>query len=351
MFLVFAGAGASKAVDADQYPSTVEFFERLPDTVKKTQMFDLVVKMLRAHRGASTVIDIEQVLWALGELRTFLHDVTDQRTVPGWFLKDARLLQPVSLTTDFGNLLGNAPRVLDLVSGLMDSINLQIYDWYAHQPSHDQLEHNWLTLLRPLLLMKERVELFTTNYDLVLEIAADELSREGLPEVRTGRKGAIQRVLDQAEWVRPPRDPELPDLPGGLLTKLHGSVDFGRAPDGTIYVGDPFFKGSHDRHAILYPGFKGVPDREPFNLFHNHLAHAVAQSARLLFIGFAFRDEYINSLLERYTQPRAAIVVINPAEQLPDLPYAPERIRHIRGFFEPKQIVEALNDLGVSLAA
>jgi hypothetical protein len=350
MFLVFAGAGASKAVDPAHYPSTIEFFERLPDSIK-TPMFHLVLKMLRAHRGTSNVIDIEQVLWALGELRTFLRDVTDERTVPGWLLKDARLLQPVSLTADFGNLLGNAPRLLDLVASLMDGINLQIYDWYAHQPSHAQLEQNWLTLLRPLLSMSERVELFTTNYDLVLEIAADELAREGLPEIRTGRTGAIQRVLDQAEWLRPPRDPELADLPGGLLTKLHGSVDYGRAPDGTIYVGDPFFKGSHERHAIVYPGFKGVPDREPFNLFHNHLARAVAQSARLLFVGFAFRDEYINSLLERYTQPRAAIVVINPAEQLPQLPYAAERVRHIRGNFDPKHIGEALNDLGVSLAA
>lgn len=350
MFIVFAGAGASKAVDPSQFPSTVEFFDRLPPDISKSEMFTLVSAMLGGRRGGDRVIDIEQVLWALGELRNFLLQVGDTSTVPGWFLHGARLLKPISLTTDFGNLIQNAPRVLEVVQNLIDAINVQIYNWYSKEPDAALLESNWLALLRPLLRSGERVEVFTTNYDLVIEVAADKLAREGLPEISTGRKGAIQRYLDESEWVRPPRDPKLPEGPGGLLTKLHGSVDFARGPE-RIFVGDPLFKGSHDRHVILYPGFKGVPDREPFVLFHNHFARALAQSVRLLFVGFAFRDEHINGLIERYTLPRAAVAIINPVDEIPGLPLPKERVKHIKGYFDEPHIVEALQDLGISPAA
>jgi SIR2-like protein len=350
MFVVFAGAGASKAVDPTQYPTTVEFFERLPASIKNTSMFELVVNMLHSHHGRDITIDIEQVLWSLAELTNFLKNVTNVRTVPGWFLKDARLLQPISLKTDFGNLLGSASRVLKVIEEITGNIGLQIYEWYAKQPTRDQLAPNWLTLLPPILRSGDRLDLFTTNYDLVLEVVADELAAERLPVIRTGRKGAIQRTLDESEWLSP-LDSGSPLPAGGLLTKLHGSVDFERAPDGTIYVGAPFFKGSHDRHAILYPGFKGTPDREPFTLFHSHFARAVTQASRLLFIGFAFRDEYINSILERYTSPSATIVVINPAPELPGLPFAADRVHHIPGFFERPHIDAALNRFDLVLAA
>ena len=34
MILIFAGAGASYSIDKEQYPTTVEFWERLPDEIK-----------------------------------------------------------------------------------------------------------------------------------------------------------------------------------------------------------------------------------------------------------------------------------------------------------------------------
>ncbi len=35
MILVFVGAGGSATVDPKQYPTTVEFFSRLPDNITK----------------------------------------------------------------------------------------------------------------------------------------------------------------------------------------------------------------------------------------------------------------------------------------------------------------------------
>src|SRR5947208_1057565 len=47
MILVLAGAGASKAVDPKQYPSTVEFFESLPQDVQQEKVFKLAVEYLK----------------------------------------------------------------------------------------------------------------------------------------------------------------------------------------------------------------------------------------------------------------------------------------------------------------
>ncbi len=41
VYLIFAGAGASKAVSADRYPTTIEFFEKLPETIRNTHLFKL----------------------------------------------------------------------------------------------------------------------------------------------------------------------------------------------------------------------------------------------------------------------------------------------------------------------
>jgi hypothetical protein len=39
--LIFAGAGASMSVNPEKFPATLEFFERLPDEIKKTRSFNM----------------------------------------------------------------------------------------------------------------------------------------------------------------------------------------------------------------------------------------------------------------------------------------------------------------------
>src|SRR5207248_224732 len=159
--VVFAGAGASTAVNPREYPTTLEFFERLPDTIAKHTIFMRATEYLRSHSSDSSNIDIEQVLWALHELDGFLAAAADVRSVAG---------------------------------------------------------------------LKQ--------------------------QIKTGRRPGVYQVLDEFLWARRSQD-ELPK-PAGLLTKLHGSVDWSRGPQG-IYVGDPLYKGTHNKQVILYPGFKGTP--------------------------------------------------------------------------------------------
>ena len=66
MILVFVGAGGSAAVDPEQYPTTVEFFKRLPPEITGDSLFQLVCEFLRTQRRDEQ-IDIEKVLWTLGD--------------------------------------------------------------------------------------------------------------------------------------------------------------------------------------------------------------------------------------------------------------------------------------------
>lgn len=302
MIVVFAGAGASKAVAPDVYPTTVEFFERLPDNVRSDKLFELVLNYLQSRaRDNSSVIDIEQVLWAIAELKGFLDQVTDGARVAGWFLQGSRLTLPLNSKTDFSNLTGNATSLRKLVGRLVDSINRQVYEWYSKLPEDRSL-------------------------------------------VNIGHTAGLQRRLDLDLWRRPPRGTVASSEPSGLLTKLHGSVDWSRRAD-DIFISDPYYKGSDSRHVILYPGFKGVPKEEPFSRFHAYFESAIAAASAILFVGFAFRDEYLNEVLRRATPTRAPIIIIDKNKTLTHMPFAEKRVIHIGKQFDAQSGTEAVNHL------
>jgi hypothetical protein len=112
-------------------------------------------------------------------------------------------------------------------------------------------------------------------------------------------------------------------------------------------VGDPLFKGAHEKHVILYPGFKDASAPEPFKRFHDYLAGAVAQASSVLFIGFAFRDNFINDILRRFTASHAQIIVIDPAAPLDSNPYPEGRVLNIAQPFGSESVAVAVNTLAV----
>ena len=65
MILIFAGAGASKAVSPTTYPTTIEFFEKLPDNIKSNAIFKNLEGYLRQGTPQGAPIDIEEILWTI----------------------------------------------------------------------------------------------------------------------------------------------------------------------------------------------------------------------------------------------------------------------------------------------
>lgn len=188
-------------------------------------------------------------------------------------------------------------------------INQQVYDLYGNDPAEDELTGNWIPLLKPLFDRDIRLDLFTTNYDLVIENALQIIGGDDFLYSYLGAPGRIQRYIDLKQWQ------EDTDRAQGLLTKLHGSLNWKQRRD-QIAIGDILFTGDHSRHAIIYPGFKGSSNAIFFTPFHDYFSRMLAQADHVLIIGFAFRDEAINSALRTSIPAGATITVMDPNDKL-----------------------------------
>ena len=285
MILVFVGAGGSAAVDPKQYPTTVGFFESLPDEIRNDPLFPKVCEFLRGQQGKKT-IDIENVLEILDEFQADCKKMNNPTTILGWTMSGHSGF--VGGIKDFPTLQQSiATLEMERIVPLKNKINEQVYRFYAATPDPEKLS-DWIRLLQGLEKIDTALEIFTTNYDRVLE---NVIGVAGI-DVETGRKfNGIQTRLDTVPWDTPSNR--------GRLTKLHGSVDWQHSNEG-INISE-VFTGNHQNHCILYPGYKGEPTEEPFITFHRHLREVVneeyATLSAAIFIGFAFRDYYINTIL------------------------------------------------------
>ena len=149
MILVFAGAGGSAAVNPDQYPTTVEFFKRLPGDITQEPLFVKIREFLEAQKGQGQPIDIEEVLWNLDKLRDYFKASCDTNAIPGWIMANQRINQLIG-SPDLSNIL-NRMRQLEenQIKILKGKINALVYDFYAQHPSDDELT-DWVQLLKGL---------------------------------------------------------------------------------------------------------------------------------------------------------------------------------------------------------
>lgn len=325
MILLFAGAGASTAVSAEKYPTTAQFFDSLPGAIKGNQLF----KHTEAHlltKSASGGLDIEQVLWQLREFELFLKEASSPKAFAGSLLKHGHFGRLVNRGDSFELFSNVSADLLNHVSHLRNDIHTHVFNVYCREPSAEELTGNWIPLLKAL--RAHPLEIFTTNYDLVLEQTLRSDALKGVVDVRDGRVGTVLTKLDLSLWVSGGSG-------RGRLTKLHGSVDWSRRGE-EINVGTPGpWVGESTRDAIIYPGFKGSPTQEPFATFHRCLQEALRAARALVFIGYAFRDEYINQQILRYVRDDdVPVVIVNPAEDLPGLPLDGARCVHIRKPFD-----------------
>ena len=338
MILVFAGAGASAAVDRNQYPTTAEFFARLPSEITNKPWFKAVSEFL-VEKYEDQTVDIEDLLETLREMQDFCKNAHDTSTISGRMLCPTEDRLRNIDREGRGNLhrehrqiligfLRSDDRSLEL---LQKEINALVYELYAALPSEAKL-YCWKRLLTRISTAPQHVELFTTNYDVVLEQAIlDDILKN---EIETGRiDDGLGRRLDPSYWD-PCLEPQDLENRKGLLTKLHGSVDWLRVGNGKIVTGSQGFTGDHNNHLALYPGHKGEPLKEPFKAFHSHLRRMVRSADAAIFVGYSFRDEYINQILSglspgvpKYVITKEKSTEQDQGTQIPEFLSDAERVR------------------------
>jgi len=304
--VIFAGAGASRALPDTKFPTTIEFFNLLPQSVRENAYFSFIENYIRSSRGAD-VIDIEEILLELQTLLAFLKSANDKKTIIGQAVA-SKLVSYINPGWNFGHLQGGGAELAKALQNLQGKINEQVYNLYSKEPTDNELDETWNALLKQLI-ESYNVDIFTTNYDLVIESSIQSVSTETAMYRYLGATGRYQKHLDLKQWQ------ESVNRSDGLLTKLHGSLNW-KLHDEQILLGDWAFTGDHAKQVIIYPGFKGQSDAVFFDPFHDYLTRSLARADDLLVIGFAFRDEIINQIFRSSLNPKSSITVMDTNKDL-----------------------------------
>ena len=310
--VIFLGAGASKAFG---YPTTVEFME----TAKQRSLPDPFKEIVNYIQPKRKTVDIEMVLGDLQDLQSAIQELR----VPGHF-KEWLFLQ--------SGHVGNPNQLVQYsrnISMLISEINKLVYDTYWKEPS----EEAKATYRELASHFAPSLDIFTTNYDLCVEHAFVDDSVDD--KSFTDGFGYINRSI---RW-----DESLFDGSNIRLYKLHGSVNWKRSLSGDLWKTPVHDRTEEKDHVILYPGFKGEPSAEPFIFVHRALAEKLASSRSLIVIGFSFRDEYINRIINGAIKKERGLrlVIWNPV--LPAHPFPNESVVLFDKPFERIHIQEVAN--------
>lgn len=330
--VIFAGAGASKAVNAEQFPTTVEFFKIIPDHIKNMRFFRFAEEFLRRDIK-SDEIDIEMILWAIQTIRDDFSNLLDNKYITGSLFQSG-ILNNIIQSRDMGSISEIIRQVKSECDDLIDDINSLVYEIYSYEPEIKEIENNWLNLISDWDGVGKSLEIITTNYDIVIESALTHINGPETARQWFGIDGSIRRKINFRYW-----DNALDRH--GRLTKLHGSLDWKKSGK-EIHVGDAVFTGDHEKHLIIYPGFKNSKFSEHFEKFHSYVSEVISESEVLIFIGFAFRDNYINQMIRENIDRSSRVYIINPDDSVV-FPSSKPRVKYIRGYFDD----EAVSEIGI----
>lgn len=193
-------------------------------------------------------------------------------------------------------------------------------------------------LLRRFLLRAAslpRLRIFTTNYDLLIEKALDQLGVWYFD----GFVGTVERKLRSESYHY--------DLyfPGETtegrvsrvervvqLYKLHGSINWKRAEDGRmldVVVGPGTPSDAEFGQVMIYPSPLKVTEMNgyPYSEMFRHFASLIHQAQSVLFtIGYSFSDDHINRIIyQALSIPSFVLVIVLPTFSVPQPGIEPGR--------------------------
>lgn len=189
---------------------------------------------------------------------------------------------------------------------------------------------------------RDRLQIFTTNYDRVIELGA-EVAGLHLLDRFVGSLAPVFRSsrLDIDMHYNPPGIRGEPRYLEGVarFTKLHGSVDWINserhirrmtvplgADEISPYLNSPGLHGADSMQLMIYPN--SAKDREtaayPYVELFRDLASAICRpNSTLVTFGYSFGDEHINRVIEdMLTIPSTHLVVIaysDPLEKIMEM--------------------------------
>jgi len=138
-------------------------------------------------------------------------------------------------------------------------------------------------------------QIFTTNYDLVLEAYCSHYDLEW----EVGEKQGKVQISDENNHLFSRSGTGVHNI-----FKLHGSVNWYLDGQGnTRYSSEPIKTGSRtslghevQSELLVYPAYSKYTFREPFYTMFHHLKYCLGRSKMCCVVGYSFRDEDILGL-------------------------------------------------------
>jgi hypothetical protein len=336
--LVFTGAGISSPLGL---PTTIDFLNEInhgAQPITKLAMNYLTEKHNRGH-------DIE---WILSMLESFNKETTFVEYALSRFSEEPaeKALGEKAARKVAGMKPQAASEITRIKSVIIDKLN---------QFKSDAAFSLYINLVKQLkeLFGESSISIFTTNYDMTFEESVvqyePQWEKEGITHIEYGftnhGRGARPLAYSQEQdfsW----------DKNAIEYMKIHGSIDWHKGRDGlTIRSGAHFVPRNPDSMLMLYPGFKGVPQEEPFKSLHDRLGRRLKEADIIVVIGFAFRDPYINGMFETALRSRqdARVLYFDPAKEgeYPADSHSPRFMSSYKNFVHiPQRIEVGKNPLG-----
>ena len=291
MILIFTGAGFSRAISS-KYPTTEEFYRNHLGSIKdniNTTANGALANWFANWDLLQKKVDIEWVLESIDEIIEYLSPC----------LGIESLLLNYAAARGLDQVMAED---METFTSIKQDIHRIVYKIYSRLPEKKDKINLLPLLFREIctLSSSDKVEIFTTNYDRILDRFFHE--NEDIMKISLGHKlGFFGACIDKGIWNGKEENRMYSEGFRGRLTKLHGSINWRNdsVVDSPI-IADVQYTGNDDDHAILYPGYKGDISKmyEPFRSFHEHLSRIVKETDAAIFIGFAFQDGTINEILK-----------------------------------------------------
>lgn len=148
------------------------------------------------------------------------------------------------------------------------------------------------------------IEIFTTNYDLLMEQALEDT---GIPYF-DGFVGSRQPFFD----LRSVEDNLIPKH-WSRLWKIHGSINWYQKVNKEVFRSDTFKNDETDTSYLIYPShLKYDQSRKmPFLALSDQLSRFLKQpSAALMLCGYSFNDDHINDTIVNALKSNPTAIVI-----------------------------------------
>lgn len=162
------------------------------------------------------------------------------------------------------------------------------------------------------------VNIFTTNYDLYIEKAIDELGSNRFV-FNDGAKGYFKRILDSSNFnqvvsYKGLNDNYISEIPSISLIKPHGSINWCKENSNDSSDNIVITNSVQDNPSVVVPS--GQEEKETYLSNHYYSMLRVFQleldkpQTVLIVIGFSFQDKHIAKMVKRALQNPELIVMV-----------------------------------------